>query len=90
LRALFLERFSLAFDMFHPLQLEIVARGCWKSIEGGGEMVINDGEVIKVAARVKGVEQLTGRSRLPEPEVLHRDIDRIPDEGTVGYSDRRL
>jgi hypothetical protein len=46
--------------MFHRLQLEIVARHCWKSIEGDGEMAIDDGKVIEIAARAKAVEQLTG------------------------------
>jgi hypothetical protein len=85
-----LERLPLAFDKFHPLQLEIVARGCRNSIKGDGKMAIDDRAVIEVAARVKAVEQLTGRSSVPEPEVLHRSIARIPEEGTVGYSDRRL
>jgi hypothetical protein len=53
-------------------------------------MPIDDGEVIEVAARVNAVEQLTGRPRLPEPEVLHRGIARIPDEGRLGSSDRCL
>jgi hypothetical protein len=53
-------------------------------------MVIDDREVIEVAARVKAVEQLTGRSRVPELEVLHRGIAPIPDEGAVGCSDRHL
>jgi hypothetical protein len=95
LRVFLFEWFPLAFDMFHPLQLEIVARGRWKSIEGDGETAIEDdeetaidaGDAIDVAARV---EQLTGRSRLPEPEVLRRGLARIPDEGTVGHSDRHL
>jgi hypothetical protein len=90
LRAFFLERFPLAFDMFFRLQVEIMAWGCWKSMEGDGEMAIDDGEVTEVAARVKVVEQLTRRSRVPEREVLHRGIAPIPDEGAVGCSDRRL
>jgi hypothetical protein len=36
------------------------------------------------------VEQLTGRSIVPQPEVFHRGIAPIPDEGAVGCSDRRL
>jgi hypothetical protein len=59
LRAFLLEQFPLAFDKLHPLRLEIVTPGCWKSIEGNEEMAINDGEVIDVAARVKALEQLT-------------------------------
>jgi hypothetical protein len=32
---------------------------CWNSIEGNEVMAIDDGEAMKVAARVKAVEQLT-------------------------------
>jgi hypothetical protein len=60
------------------------------AIEGDVEMVIDDGDVIEVAARVKAVEQLVMRSRVPEPEVPHRGIESIPDEGAVGCSDPRL
>jgi hypothetical protein len=51
------------------------------AIEGDMEKVIHDGDVVEVAARVKAVEQLTMRSRAPQPEVLHRGIEPIPDEG---------
>jgi hypothetical protein len=60
LHAFLPERFPLVFDKFHPLRPAIVARRCWKSIDGDREMGINDGEVIEVAARVKAVKQLTG------------------------------
>jgi hypothetical protein len=90
LHAFLLERFPLAFDMFHRLQVAIVARGCGKSIDGDGEMPIDDGEVIEVAGRIKAVEQLTGRSKVPQLEVLHRGIAQIPDEGRLGSSDRCL
>jgi hypothetical protein len=53
-------------------------------------MVIDDGEGTEVAVRVRAVEPLTGRSNVPEPEVVHRGINRIPDEGAVGCFDRRL
>jgi hypothetical protein len=60
------------------------------AIEGDGEMPIDDGDDIEVAARAKGVEQLTGRSRVPERQAFHRGIDRIVDEGRLGSSDRCL
>jgi hypothetical protein len=46
--------------------------------------------VIEVALRVKVLQQLTGQSRVPEREVPHRGIARIPDEAMVGNFDRGL
>jgi hypothetical protein len=69
-----------------------IGTGAKMAIQGDGEMPVDDGEVIEVAARrnVNAVEWLTRRSSAPEPEVIHRGIARMPNDGMLRSSDRCL